>query len=110
MLMLFLRKCTEPSAKSMLAPPGCRLAKPLAEAAYRQPSGALAPCQLPLHAGSLAGKELESQPSGTVVPEALPVDVQKALFASASGKTSPTMIVLLVPSVTLAMLTICIVE
>src|SRR5205807_9236418 len=107
--MLFLKKRTEPSARRKLAPPGCRLTNPLAEAAYRHPRGAEAPCQFPLQAGAEAGTELESHPSGTVVPEAQPVEVQKALLASARGRTSPTRIELLVPSVTLAILTICIV-
>jgi len=45
------------------------------------------------------------QLSGTVVPAVQPLNVQKLLSASCHGKTSPTMSVLLVPSVTEAMRT-----
>src|SRR5262245_47635585 len=98
--MPFLRKWTDPSAKSMLHPPGWLLAKPLDEAAKRQSSGAVAPCQFPLQIGSLAGHVLAFHPKGIVVPEAAPVPLQKLLFASWIGKTSPTRMELLVPSVT----------
>jgi hypothetical protein len=82
----------------------------LAADEYRQPSGAVADCHAPLQAASVAGHVLVLHPRGIVVPEADPVEVQKALFASWIGTVSPTRMELLVPSVTLAIVAICMVE
>src|SRR6516165_711315 len=101
-LMLFLRNRTDPSTKRKLAPPGCILTKPLAAAEKRQPTGALIPSKLNKHNGSTAGKVFECQQSGTVVPAVPPLVIQKLLSAAREGSTSPTIRVLLVPSVTLA--------
>ena len=104
--MLFLRKWTDPSPKAKLAPPGCKLMNPLADAPKRQPTGAEADCQVELlQAPPATGRMvLELNPSGTVVPAYDPLNIQKLLSAALLGNTSPTMIVLLVPSVTLAIL------
>ena len=68
--MLFLRKWTEPSPNAKLAPPGCRLMNPLADAPNRQPTGAVADCQVVLLQGPPATGTMvfELNPSGTVVP------------------------------------------
>jgi hypothetical protein len=63
-----------------------------------------------LQIGSLAGHVLEFHPKGIVVPAVAPFPFQKLLFASWIGKTSPTKMELLVPSVTLAIGTTCMVE
>src|SRR5262245_17854773 len=107
--MLFLRNRTDPSAMQKLAPPGCRLWKPSTAAENRQPKFVFASHAPSLHAGLMAGKELGSQPRETVVPALEPFAPQKLLLASATGRTSPMRSELLVPSVTLAMVTICIV-
>src|SRR3954470_5986720 len=99
--MLFLRNLTDPSPNRKLVPPGCMLTKPLAAAEKRQPTGALTAWNCPKQAGSEAGKVLEFQPSGTVVPAVAPWHCQKLLSASREGITSPTIRVLLVPSFTL---------
>ena len=54
----------------------------------------MALCQLPLQFAAVAGYELASQPSGMVVPEADPVEVQKALLASATGRTCRGILIL----------------
>src|SRR5262245_45424615 len=107
--MVLLRKCSEPSAKRKFAPPGCRLRKPLVAAEKRHPKFVFASHWPSLQSGLAAGNELESQPIGTVVPALAPFDPQKLMLASAMGKTSPSKIELLVPSVTLARVTICMV-
>src|SRR5262249_24913834 len=104
--MLFLRNLTEPSANKKLAPPGWRLTNAFDAAEKRQPVGASRPCQFPLQSGSEAGKVFEFQPSGTVVPAVPPLLCQKLLSATRDGITSPTISVLLVPSVTLARVTV----
>src|SRR4051812_31169785 len=101
--MLVLRKWTEPSAKAKFAPPGCRLTNPLAAAPKRQPSGADAACQFWLQPALAGSTVLLFQPSGTVMPARPPFWNQKLLSAARLGIISPTMTVLLVPSVTLAM-------
>src|SRR4029077_10434043 len=104
--MLFLRNRTDPSANAKLAPPGCKLMNPLADAANRQPTGAPGDCQVALLQGPPATGTtvFELNPSGTVVPAYPPFCIQKLLSAALLGNTSPTMIELLVPSVTLAIL------
>src|SRR5262245_35784337 len=104
--MVFLRNFTDPSADRKFAPPGCMLTKPLAAAEKRQPSGALTLCHCWKQAGSEAGKVFEFQPSGTVVPAVAPLLSQKLLSAAREGITSPTIRVLLAPSLTLASLTV----
>src|SRR4051794_25918268 len=99
--MLFFRKWTEPSAKAKFEPPGCRLTKPLAAAPKRQPSGADGACQFSLQFELPGSTVLLFQPSGTVRPARPPFWNQKLLSAARLGITSPTRIVLLVPSVTL---------
>src|SRR4051812_44366499 len=102
MLMLTLRNLTEPSAKRKLAPPGWRLLNPLDVDENRQPRG-LGVSHLPKQEASPAGKVFESKFIGTVVPAVPPLVTKKALLAVFSGRTSPAMMLLLVPSVTLAM-------
>ena len=55
-------------------------------------------------------KVFEFQPSGTVVPAVAPKGHQKLLKALREGITSPTIRVLLVPSLMLASCTVCIVS
>ena len=68
--MLFLRNRTDPSPNAKLAPPGCMLMNPLADAPNRQPTGADGDCQVLLLQGLPATgmMVLELKPSGTVVP------------------------------------------
>src|SRR4051794_38567307 len=96
--MLLLMNLTEPSASTKFAPPGCLLLKPLDAAPKRQPS---TPLDHPLRQeGSLGGTVLEFQLIGIVVPAVPPFSFQKLLSIVWTGRTSPTRIVLLVPSVT----------
>ncbi len=69
-------------------------------------NGSRADCQVALPQGPPATgmMVLELNPSGTVVPAYDPLNIQKLLSAALLGSTSPTMIVLLVPSVMAAML------
>src|SRR6516165_6265868 len=102
--MLLLRNLTDPSARTKLAPAGCMLLKPLDAAPKRQPS--TGPDQFPLHDGSAAGTVLEFQLMGIVTPAVPPFSFQKLLSIVCTGRTSPTITVLLVPSVTLASFTV----
>src|SRR5262245_6189473 len=105
MEMLLLRNRTEPSARTKLAPPGCRLLKPLDAAPKRQPS---TPLDHPWkQEGSLGSTVLELKLIGIVVPAVPPFSFQKLLSIVCTGRTSPTMIVLLVPSVTPEIFAIC---
>src|SRR5579859_6360393 len=103
MLMLALRNRTEPSPKRKLDPPGWKLENPFAAALKRQPSGAVEFCHCWLQFGAAAGKVFEFQLGGTVMPWMPPFWNQKLLSAARLGRTSPTVTVLLVPSVMLAM-------
>src|SRR5262245_32034511 len=103
MLMLALMNLTEPSAMTKLAPPGCMLLNPFDAAPKRQPRTAF--CHPKAQAGSAAGNVLELKLMGMVVPAVPPFSFQKLLSAAWTGRTSPSMIELLVPSVTLAIFT-----
>src|SRR4051794_29787787 len=101
--MLLLRNLTEPSARTKFAPPGCMLLNPLDAAPKRHPS---TPLDHPFKQdGSLAGTVFEFQLMGIVVPTVPPFSFQKLLSIVCTGRTSPTMMVLLVPSVTAEILT-----
>ena len=85
------------------SPRGAWLLNPLDAAPNRQPS---TPFDHPLRqVGSAAGTVFEFQLIGMVVPAVPPFSFQKLLSVVWTGRTSPTMIVLLVPSVTLAIFT-----
>src|SRR4051812_48148816 len=100
MARVCLTNFTEPSPKRKFAPPGWRLANPLAAAPKRQPSGAVAFCHCPLQLADVGSTVFEFQLIGTVVPWIPPFWNQKLLSAARLGRTSPTTIELLVPSVT----------
>ena len=65
-----LEEMDQPSPNAKLAPPGCRLMNPLADDPNRQPTGAVADCQVALLHGPPATGTIvfELNPSGTVVP------------------------------------------
>src|SRR5262245_35650499 len=107
MEMLCLRKRTEPSPKRKFEPPAWKLANPLAAAPKRHPSGAVAPCQLLTQLAEAGSTVFEFQLIGMVIPWIPPFWNQKLLSAARDGNTSPARTVLLVPSITLAMVAGC---